>query len=324
MKNLIDELHTIKLYGRSLSHFRKMGNDCNYGEIIKVKSSDLCLDSRIVVKCICSECSKIFEIPFCQFIRMKESTVCSSKCRTIQTKRVIIERYRTDNISKLDSVKTNKKNKAQEKYGVDNISQSSIIKRKKVNTSIKHYGVDNISKSDVIKQKKIETCRKNYGVDYPSQSKIVLDKYVKTIQKKYGIEFTNISQVSEIMDKKLLTGICAKKYVLPSGRIVKIQGYENYGIEYLLNAGILENDIVVGNKEIENEIGLFWFYDSKKNKNCRYFPDIYVRSKHKIYEVKSTYTINLNANLINMKKQSIIAKGFDFEFLVFNNKGIKS
>jgi hypothetical protein len=189
---------------------------------------------------------------------------------------------------------------------------------------MKNFGVDNISKSDVIKQKKIETCRKNYGVDHPSQSKIVLERYVKTIQDKYGIEFTNISQISEIMDRKLLTGICAKDYTLPSGKIVRIQGYENYGIEYLLSKGICENDIIVGNKCIEKEIGLFFFFDSKKNKNRRYFPDIYIKGENKIYEIKSTYTINLNVDLINMKKQCVIERGFDFEFLIFNNKGVKT
>jgi hypothetical protein len=125
------------------------------------------------------------------------------------------------------------------------------------------------------------------------------------------------------MDKKLVTGICAKNYILPSGRIVRIQGYENYGIEFLLNKGIDEKDIIIGNKEIEKEIGLFFFYDTKKKKERRYFPDIFIKSENKIYEVKSTYTMKLDIDLINMKKESIINRGFNFEFLVFNAKGIK-
>jgi hypothetical protein len=323
MKNLIEQIHEIKLYGRSLSFYRKHGTDYKYGDIIKVNSSELCPTSRVIIKCICSECSKIFNITFYQYLRMSEKTVCSGKCRMIQTKRIFMKRYGIDNISKLESVKTKKKNKAQIKYGVDNISQSDIVKNKKIDSAMKHYGVDNISKAVEIKNKKINTSRKHYGVDYPFQSKEIHDEHIKIIQEKYGNNITNISQVSEIMDKKYLTGICGKDYTLPSGRKVRIQGYENYGIEYLLNNGIDEKEIIIGNKQIENEIGLFFFYDTKKKKNRRYFPDIFVKFENKIYEVKSTYTMKLDVDLINMKKQSVIDKGFNFEFLVFNNKGIK-
>ncbi len=253
---------------------------------------------------------------------MQEKPVCSIICRMSKTKQIIVEKYGVDNISKIESVKFSKKNSSQAKYGVDNISQSDIIKNKKIKTTLEHYGVDNISKSEVIKLKKIETCRKNYNVDYPSQSPIIMSRYVKTIQNKYGIEFTNISQIAEIMDKKYISGIRSKKYILPSGKIVRVQGYEAHAIKYLLYRGILEDDIIIGNKEIENVIGKFWFYNNKKNKNCRYIPDIFVISLNTIYEVKSQYTMNLNVDLIGLKKQSIMDKGFNFEFLVFNNKGI--
>ena len=323
MKNLIEETHLIKLYGRSLSFYRKKGFDYKYGDIIEVKSSELAPNSRIIVKCICSECQNEFKIPFAQYLCAK-GTFCSAKCKAKHTKLIIFEKYGVDNVSKIGAVKNIKKRKSQEKYGVDNISQSNLIKIKKRNTTMKHYGVDNISKSNEIKQKKIKTCRKNYGVDYPSQSKIVLSKYVQTIQTKYGIEFTNISQIAEIMDKKFISGIRSKKYFLPSGKIVKVQGYEAYAIEYLLKEGILEDDIVIGNKNIESIVGKFWFFDMKKQKNHRYFPDIYIKSMNMIYEVKSEYTLNLNIELINLKKESVIKKGFNFEFLVFNDKGIKT
>jgi len=323
MKNLIEQIHKVKIYGNNKKFYRKCGINCKYGDIIEIKSSELNPDSNEIVSCICEECQKEVKVPFKQYMRCKRGFVCSSKCRIKRTKKFLKEKYNVNNISQLNISKIKKIEKCRKKYGVDNISQSDIIKNKKMNTSIKHFGVDNVSKSLIIKNKKIATSRKHYGVDYPFQSKEVHDECIKTIQKKYGITFTNVSQVSEVMDKKLLTGICAKKYVLPSGRIVKIQGYENYGIEYLLSESINENDIIIGNKEIEKEIGTFWFYDIKKNKNRRYFPDIYVKSKHKIFEIKSTYTINLNMDLINIKRQSVIDRGFEFEFLIFNDKGVK-
>jgi hypothetical protein len=320
MNNLINEIHEIKIYGRTLSYYRKNGINCNYGDVIKVKSSELCPTSRIIVKCLCEECENEFTIAYFQYKKMK-NVVCSAKCRAKQTKIFLNKTYGIDNVSQLEISKLKKINKAQEKYGVDNVSQSSLIKEEKVKTAQLMYGVDNISQSEIIKKRKILTCRKNYNVDYPSQSKIVFAKYVKTIQEKYGIEFTNISQVSGIMDKKISSGISTRKYILPSGRILKIQGYENFGIEYLINSGIVEDDIVTGNKEIENEIGTFWF--NKNGKKCRYFPDIYVKSQRKVYEVKSAFTINLNIDLIELKRQSIISNGFTFAFLIFDKNGNK-
>jgi hypothetical protein len=324
MKNLIEQIHKVKIYGNNKKYYRKNGINCKYGDIIEIKSSELNPDSNEIVSCICEECKKEVNVPFKQYMRCKKGFVCSSKCRMIRTRRVFVEKYGVDNISKLDFVKNKKKNKAHEKYGVDNISQSNIIKNKKINTSIERFGVDNISKSITVKNKKIATSRKHYGVDYPFQSKEIHDEYIKKIQKKYGNNITNISQVSEIMDKKYITGICGKDYTLPSGRKVRIQGYENYGIEYLLNQGIDEKDIIVGNKQIEKETGLIMFNDVQKNKYRRYFPDIFVKSINKIYEVKSTYTMKLNVDLINMKRQAVLKRGFDFEFLVFNEKGVKS
>jgi hypothetical protein len=323
MKNLIEQTHEIKIYGRNINFYKKHGINCKFGDIIKIKSFELNPDSRTIIKCICEECQKEIEVPFNRYMRCKKGFICSPKCRAKRTKKFLKEKYNIDNVSQLELSKIKKIEKSKKKYGVDNVSKSDVIKNKKTNTSMKHFGVSNVSKSIIIKNKKIVTSKKHYGVDYPFQAKEVRDEYIKNIQKKYGSAFTNISQISEIMDKKLITGIHTKKYSLPSGKIVKIQGYENYGIEYLLNKGIEENDIIIGNKEIEKEIGLFFFYDSKKEKNRRYFPDIFVKSENKIYEVKSTYTMKLDIDLINMKKQSVVNRNFNFEFLVFNNKGIK-
>lgn len=323
MKNLIEENHLVKIYGKHIIYYKKIDRYYKYGEIVNITSSELPPTSRVKVKCICSECSDIFEIPYFQYLRMKNIT-CSAKCKNAATKKYLTKTYGVDNISQLLSTKEKKKQKAIMKYGVENISQSIEIKQKKINKSIENYGVENISQSEIIKNKKIETCRKNYGVDSPSQSPILREKYIKTIQEKYGVNFTNISQIPEIMDKKLITGISARNHMLPSGKIVRVQGYENFGIEYLLNIGINEDDIYIGNKNIENEIGQIWFFDELNNKKRRYFPDIYIKSQNKIIEVKSTYTINLNPNLIELKKNAVIDKGLNFEFLIFDDKGNKN
>ena len=304
MDNLIEQTHQIKIYGRNISYYKKIGYNCVYGEIITVTSSNLNPSTSERVKCVCSECGKIVDVPFKQYMNCKKGFVCSSKCKMRKTNRNLKDEFGVTNFSQLKEIKEKKKQSAIKKYGVDNISQSKEIKEQKKQSSLRVYGVDNISQSEIIKKQKITTCKLHYGVEYALQSTKIKNKIIKKLQLKYGDNITNISQVAEIMDKKFLTGICAKKYTLPSGRIVSYQGYEHYGLQYLLANGYVEDDIVIGNKEIENIIGKIMFYDLKVNKNRRYFPDIYIKSENKIYEVKSTYTIKLNVDLIKMKEDA--------------------
>jgi hypothetical protein len=324
MKNLIEEIHKIKIDGRNIKYYLNKGIICKAGDIIKINSSELNPGSRINVRCICNICNKECIVPFNRYNRCKLGFICSGKCRMIRTNKSLKIKFGVDNTFQLDSTKLKKIKTFNIKYGVNNPSQSGIIKERKRKTCMKNYGVDNPFQSDVIKERKKKTCRKNYGVDYPIQSDIIRNKCIETLQDKYGKHITNISQIPEVMDKKICTGIRTKNYILPSGKIVRIQGYENFGIEYLLNIGIKECDLFIGNKIIENEIGRFYFYNTFKKKSCRYFPDIYVKSQNKIYEVKSNYTMALHPELIYKKRQSVIDLGFNFEFLVFNSKGMIS
>ena len=58
----------------------------------------------------------------------------------------------------------------QEKYGTDNVSKLDSIKRKKESTCIQHFGVNNPFKSELVKSKIKETMVEKYGVEYPLQN----------------------------------------------------------------------------------------------------------------------------------------------------------
>lgn len=96
-----------------------------------------------------------------------------------------------------------------------------------------------------------------------------------------------------MFDKLQYTSKKYKKYTLPSGIEINIQGYENYALDILLKE-YAEDEIINSRSEIP--IIDYQF----KNINRKYFPDIYIPKVNKIIEVKSlwTYKRNLIKNII--------------------------
>ncbi len=107
-----------------------------------------------------------------------------------------------------------------------------------------------------------------------------------------------------------------KDFILPSGRIVKLQGYEPQVLEQLLQI-YSEEDILCETKNINKEIGkIFYNFEGKER---RYFPDFYIKSTNTIIEVKSAYTFNLHKKKNLAKEQACLTKGFNFEFKIYEN-----
>lgn len=108
----------------------------------------------------------------------------------------------------------------------------------------------------------------------------------------------------------------SKDYTFPSGKTVKVQGYENLALDELLQK-YKEKDIFVGRKTIQDEIGEFTFL-GEDNKIHRYYPDIYIKSIHTIIEVKSNYTYNLHKNKLKHIKDQADSLGLGFAVMVMN------
>lgn len=191
------------------------------------------------------------------------------------------------------------------KYGNENYRNENQIKQ----TNLKKYGVEYGLSSSSIQQKISETCLERYGVNRYTQTN---EYYIKSKQahfKKYGKWF---SQTNEHHNKNYQW----KDYILPSGKIIQIQGYENKALDILLKT-YLENDIIIGN-DIQKFTGELW-YKNQDNTQHRYFPDIFIVSENTVIEVKSTYTYYKN-KLINLLKQKCVEdKGFKFKFMIFRN-----
>lgn len=80
-----------------------------------------------------------------------------------------------------------------------------------------------------------------------------------------------------------------KTFTFPSGKIVTIQGFEHFAIAELLDKGIAEDDICVD----DNRPVIPYIFDGK---TLNYEPDIFIKSKNILIEVKSTYTLDIQSS----------------------------
>ena len=179
-----------------------------------------------------------------------------------------------------------------ERLGVEHPLQSQEVRNKSKATNLERFGVENPSQSEEIKDKKKATCLKNHGVEHPAQNAEISEKTSKNAYKGYD-------------------------YTFPSGRIERIQGYENYMLNDLLfKENVDENDIIVNRSEVPE----VWYEDSNGAKH-RYFVDCFIKSQNRCIETKSTWTAEKNQDIIYLKQQALKDAGYSCEIWIYNSKG---
>jgi len=208
------------------------------------------------------------------------------------------------------------------KRGAANKNSESNQKRK--NTWLKKYGVGNPAKSAEIQDKIKATVLERYGAENyfastegidrlkqdwsdPSRRQSRIDNIALAWQKKYGC---HISQVPEIQAKQ--QKFKTRKYTLPSGKQVNIQGYEDRALDELLPI-YGEDDLLIGSSQTPK---ITYVYDGKKR---IYFPDIYIISKNQIVEVKSTWTFKIDEEKNLAKEKASVDQGFLFAFMIYSS-----
>lgn len=102
-----------------------------------------------------------------------------------------------------------------------------------------------------------------------------------------------------------------EKYFLgKSGKIVKIQGYENKALDELLTI-YKEDEIVIEKSKIPK---ISYIKDDNKH---YYFPDIYIPKENLIIEVKSEWVMLQNFYINMLKFQAVKSAGYKFTLKVF-------
>jgi hypothetical protein len=141
---------------------------------------------------------------------------------------------------------------------------------------------------ECIKNRMKETSLEKYGTEYPMQN----EEYAQNI-------FTK--------SKKY------KKYILPSGKEINIQGYENYTLDSLLQK-YNEKDIITDRCDMPE----IWYII--RGKYHRYYPDIFIQKDNIIIEVKSNWTYNKNIIIFHNKRKACEYLGYNFESYIYNSK----
>ena len=119
------------------------------------------------------------------------------------------------------------------------------------------------------------------------------------------------------MEKNIKSSFSRKEYLFPSGRIDKIQGYENFALdELIINEEIDESDIITGVKNVPE----IW-YDDANGKKHRHYVDIFIPSQNKCVEVKSIWTYNKQISSVMLKKIAAKKLGYNYEIWIYDNKG---
>lgn len=253
---------------------------------------------------------------------------CIKKIRALKIKETCKEKYHVDNPSQLDHIKQKKEETYLSHYG-DHPSRIKEVRDKYKETCIRRYGVDNTSKTKEVKEKikkifnekydghpmfnnDIKMKLKSHFLEkyngFPAQNIEIKEKTKKMLLDKYGC---HSSQNPVIFEKIETNSKRVKKFTLPSGRIINIQGYEGYAINHLLKK-YNEEQIKNSRKEVPR---IKYTYN---NKTHYYFPDIYLPHINTIIEVKSDWTYIKDYTINQIKKDATEEAGYHYLFLIFD------
>jgi hypothetical protein len=108
-----------------------------------------------------------------------------------------------------------------------------------------------------------------------------------------------------------------KDYSFTSGNKIKIQGYEHFALNELINT-LEENEIINGCKNVPE----IWYTDDN-NKKRRHFVDIFIPSQNKCIEVKSTWTFKKQKDIVFLKQKAAKELNYLYEIWIYDNKGNK-
>lgn len=227
-------------------------------------------------------------------------------------KETCLQKYGVEYSLQSKEVKDKSKETNLKKYGVECSLQNKEVQNRCKDTTLKKYGVEFASQSELIKEKIKATNLQKYGVEHPMYINEIKEKMKRTSLERYGVEYP--TQLVEIQEKAIHTANTYKNYTTPSGKVIKVQGFEPYALNELYKL-YSEDDIVTD----RNLIPKIEYIDNSVKRI--YFPDIYVRSINKIIEVKSNWTYKTNEKKCILKGKACIDKAYLFEIWIYDKTG---
>jgi hypothetical protein len=176
------------------------------------------------------------------------------------------------------------------KHG-ERCNSKPCMKSRKEATNLERFNSKSYTGTPAYKESKTKTCLAKYGVPDPLQSPEVQERIENSCYR-------------------------FKPFTLPSGTVVKLQGYEPLALTHLLKT-YKESQNLIGRKA-QPEI---WWTDAE-GKLHRYFSDFFIPSTNKVIEVKSTWTLEKGIQCLKIPamQAAVEEAGYEFILMVFNDK----
>lgn len=189
------------------------------------------------------------------------------------------------------------------RHGVASMNSLESVKTNKRKALMQKYGVDNIFKTQALKDQRIKVLGKWNNSE-------IVDKIREGHNKKYGCHYR---QTKKGFNEARKASFKLKEYILPSGKIIQLQGYEPQVLDILLNK-YEESDICF------DTTGIPSIPYQLEDKNKVYFPDFFIPKENKIVEVKSKHTLKSDTAKNKAKHKAAKLLGYDHRFLVYDAK----
>jgi hypothetical protein len=258
-----------------------------------------------------------------------------------KSKKTTIERLGVDHNFKSEECLTKRRKNTKEKYGVEHTTQVESVKEKIESSLQEHFG-GRLKGSRIISEKIKNVNIEKFGYEYPMQNKDIQEKGKQTCIERFGVDCVFKSE--EIKEKIISDNIekYGVKYYVQSNEY-KMRNLERWGTEYPSQneeIHIKQQKSSLKIKKFNEQIYyqgtyeldfLNSYYDKIniirgkripyvfEEKNHYYFPDFYLSDYNLLVEIKSTYTYEISAEINQIKKDSAIAEGFNFMFIIDKN-----
>lgn len=203
-----------------------------------------------------------------------------------------------------------------ERYGVDYTTQSSMMINKSKLTKKERYGDENYSNPGKTSE--------SWQAKSADEINIITEKKRHTCLDRYGVASPFF--LPDVRKKSAVANSIGKEYILPSGKVIRVRGYEDEVIDKLLQT-YLEDEVVVDDVFAKYNLPIFEYVNLNQH-TARYYPDIYIPKENKIIEAKGRWWWDGNgaekhkSRLLNnlKKRQVVLDTGYQYEVWLFEDR----
>lgn len=198
-------------------------------------------------------------------------------------------------------------------------SRTKIQDKQEIKDLIKDYNdnipIEEIGKKYSISVGCVKLVLKRAGISNRSRAEVdkaAVEKREKTNMERYGVKHVMQDKATFIKSFRYYNAII-------QGRTFEcLQGWEDIGIEFIINKYQLSTDQIFTN--VCDECPSISYKD--KEKNHIYYPDIYVPAINTLFEIKSEYTYKANKRINDIKQKYSKIAGYNHKLLIFKERNI--